>query len=221
MNLTIKTYRDDTYVEEMTTVESVVKIGKLKSSHICLNDEAVARMHAVIEVSGDEVRVIDLGSPSGTNLNGTKVHKNALLDSRDVLTVGPYRLVVTFGSARQTVLRTADEMRAHLNERRAAAARRSEEEFKETERRFEQEIKEDLAVLLGRIAQGLETSTGQYEDKRRADAVSALAISLGYAAESCFDRGDDGEHVFLARVCLATEPKSGPAQDNSSTPPTT
>jgi len=27
----------------------VIKIGKLKSSHLCLDDEAVARMHAVIE----------------------------------------------------------------------------------------------------------------------------------------------------------------------------
>ena len=85
----------------------------------------------------------------------------------------------------------------------------------------EQEVKEDLAVLLGRIGPCLETSTGQYEDKRRADAVSALATSLGYEAESCFDRGDDGEHVFLARVWLPAESKAGPAQDDGNTPPTT
>lgn len=148
MNLTIKTFRGDTYIEEMTTVESVIKIGRLKSSHVCLDDEAVARMHAVIEVSGEEVKVIDLGSATGTILNGTKIHKNAMLESRDVLAFGPYRLMVKFGATSESVLRTATEMRAHLTAQRLAAAARAEEEAKEAERRFEQEVKEDLAVLL-------------------------------------------------------------------------
>ena len=68
--LTLNIYRGDELVETKSLTQDVIKIGKLKSSHLCLDDEAVARMHAVIEVSGSDVRVIDLGSSTGTILNG-------------------------------------------------------------------------------------------------------------------------------------------------------
>ncbi len=53
-------------------------------------------MHAVIEVSGEEVRVIDLGSAAGTVLNGQRIDKNAVLHDGDALNFGPYRLEVGF-----------------------------------------------------------------------------------------------------------------------------
>ena len=52
--LAIKVFYGDQLVDTQTLSQDVIKIGKLKSSHVCLDDEAVARMHAVIEVSGDE-----------------------------------------------------------------------------------------------------------------------------------------------------------------------
>ena len=64
--LTLNIYRGDELVETKSLTQEVIKIGKLKSSHLCLDDEAVARMHAVIEVSGSDVRVIDLGSSTGS-----------------------------------------------------------------------------------------------------------------------------------------------------------
>src|SRR5215213_3185906 len=94
--LAIKVFYGDQLVDTQTLSQDVIKIGKLKSSHVCLDDEAVARMHAVIEVSGDEVRVIDLGSATGTMLNGGRIDKNAVLGDGDVLTFGPYRLEVGF-----------------------------------------------------------------------------------------------------------------------------
>jgi hypothetical protein len=94
--LAIKVYYGDQLVDTQTLSQDVIKIGKLKSSHVCLDDEAVARMHAVIEVSGDEVRVIDLGSATGTTLNGGRIDKNAMLSDGDVLKFGPYRLEVGF-----------------------------------------------------------------------------------------------------------------------------
>jgi len=92
--LAIKVFYGDQLVDTQTLSQDVIKIGKLKSSHVCLDDEAVARMHAVIEVSGDEVRVIDLGSATGTMLNGGRIDKNAALSDGDVLTFGPYRLEI-------------------------------------------------------------------------------------------------------------------------------
>ena len=94
--LAIKIFYGDQLVDTKTLDQDVIKIGKLKSSHLCLDDEAVARMHAVIEVSGDEVRIIDLGSSSGTLLNGQRVDKNAPLGDGDRLEFGPYRVEIGF-----------------------------------------------------------------------------------------------------------------------------
>jgi TonB family protein len=92
--LTLNIYRGDELVETKTLAQDVIKIGKLKSSHLCLEDEAVARMHAVIEVSGNDVRVIDLGSSTGTLLNGSPIDKNASVNQGDQLGFGPYRIEV-------------------------------------------------------------------------------------------------------------------------------
>jgi predicted component of type VI protein secretion system len=92
--LTLKIYRADELVDTKTLSQDVIKIGKLKSSHLCLDDDAVARMHAVIEVSGNDVRVIDLGSSAGTVLNGTPIDKNASLNQGDTLNFGPYRVEI-------------------------------------------------------------------------------------------------------------------------------
>ena len=92
--LTLKIFHGDELVDTKTLSQDVIKIGKLKSSHLCLDDDAVARMHAVIEVSGSDVRVIDLGSSAGTVLNGTPVDKNASIAVGDKLAFGPYRVEI-------------------------------------------------------------------------------------------------------------------------------
>lgn len=92
--LNLKIYNGDELVETKALSQDVIKIGKLKSSHLCLEDDAVARMHAVIEVSGNDVRVIDLGSSTGTILNGEAIEKNASISSGDVLEFGAYRIEV-------------------------------------------------------------------------------------------------------------------------------
>jgi TonB family protein len=92
--LTLKIFHGDELVDTKTLSQDVIKVGKLKSSHLCLDDDAVARMHAVIEVSGSDVRVIDLGSSAGTVLNGTPVDKNASIAAGDKLAFGPYRVEI-------------------------------------------------------------------------------------------------------------------------------
>src|SRR5688500_18021820 len=62
-----------------TLSQDLIKIGKLPSSHLRIEDEHVSRMHAVIEINGpDAIFIIDLGSPVGTVVNGQKVSKSKL-----------------------------------------------------------------------------------------------------------------------------------------------
>lgn len=62
----------------------VIKIGKLSSTHLRLADEGASRMHAVIENNETEVVIVDLGSATGTRVNGHKVNKQALSDGDEI-----------------------------------------------------------------------------------------------------------------------------------------
>jgi pSer/pThr/pTyr-binding forkhead associated (FHA) protein len=55
-------------------VGEVVRVGKVPSAQLRLPDDAESsRLHAVIEIIEEGVRLIDLGSASGTVINGTVV----------------------------------------------------------------------------------------------------------------------------------------------------
>ena len=68
-------YQNEQLVRTQVLAEDVIKIGKLDSSHLRLDDPAVSRMHSVIEVSATgDVSIIDLGSAAGTIVNGQRVN---------------------------------------------------------------------------------------------------------------------------------------------------
>ena len=94
-------YKGDQLVREEVLAQSPIKIGKLASSDLRLDDETVSRMHGVIEATGpDDVHVVDLGSTRGTTVNGERVTK-ARLQSGDEVMFGDCRVIVTFGDAMQ------------------------------------------------------------------------------------------------------------------------
>ena len=75
--------------------QDIVRIGKLSSSHLQIQDAAVSRVHAVIEATAQgELFVIDLGSSNGTFVNGQKIAKERLR-SGDEMTFGQTRVKVT------------------------------------------------------------------------------------------------------------------------------
>jgi len=95
-------YKGDSLVREEVLAQDVIKVGKLASSHLRLDDETVSRMHAVIEVTGpDEIHIIDLGSTRGTLVNGERISK-ARLQSGDEIMFGDSRVMVTFLDAQAT-----------------------------------------------------------------------------------------------------------------------
>lgn len=72
---------------EQTFTQPVIKIGKLSSSHFLVEHDEVSRMHAVIEKDDDGYYIIDLGSHSGTKVNGKKANK-ARIDNASVIELG-------------------------------------------------------------------------------------------------------------------------------------
>lgn len=96
-------FKGNQLVREETLKESVIKIGKLASSHLRLDDETVSRMHAVVEVVGPgRVELIDLGSTRGTMVNGERINK-ATLQPGDQIHFGDSRVVITFASEMEVV----------------------------------------------------------------------------------------------------------------------
>lgn len=77
--------------------QDIIKIGKLASSHLQISDDGVSRMHAVVEIEPDAVYIIDLGSVTGTFVNGKKINK-CEIRAGDVLTLGAARAVVNMGA---------------------------------------------------------------------------------------------------------------------------
>ena len=71
-------------------------------NEIVLHDPRVSRSHAQIHsVEGvpDSWQLIDFGSKKGTFLNGQRVDGTTPLAVNDILELGPYILLVEFGSA--------------------------------------------------------------------------------------------------------------------------
>lgn len=78
--------------------QDVVKVGKLQSSHLMLDDEGVSRMHAVLERSADVWRLIDLGSAGGSYLDGERVERNAVLPKEGTLSFGQFDVKYVIGA---------------------------------------------------------------------------------------------------------------------------
>jgi hypothetical protein len=73
-----------------------IKIGRLPSAQVKIDDAQVARIHAVIEFTSSDVSLIDMGSTVGTAVNGAKVHK-VKLNHGDQIVVGNTQLIVGIG----------------------------------------------------------------------------------------------------------------------------
>lgn len=77
--VTLKVYKGDQLVASRDYNRDMIKIGRLASAHLCLDDDKVSRIHSVIEVSNDgSLSIIDMGSVEGTWVNGKRVNKGSI-----------------------------------------------------------------------------------------------------------------------------------------------
>jgi hypothetical protein len=92
--ITLKVFRGDELVRTEQFNREIIKIGRLASAHLCLEDDKISRIHSVIEVSPEgNISIIDMGSAEGTFVNGKKVSRGALRLG-DQITLGGLRIVL-------------------------------------------------------------------------------------------------------------------------------
>ena len=88
-------FEGDRHISSKVLSQPVIKVGKLSSSGIRLEDDEVSRMHAVIEVnSPDDIYIVDLGSRFGTFLNGVRVNKANLKVGDEIVLGSRARIVI-------------------------------------------------------------------------------------------------------------------------------
>jgi|GEM_PF-4550206 len=94
----VQVFRAEKLTQTYRFEQDIVKIGRLASAHLKLDDPKVARIHAVIEcaASDNQIAIIDMGSTEGTFVNGARVQK-AFLQSGDQIVVGETRLSLMIG----------------------------------------------------------------------------------------------------------------------------
>lgn len=88
----VRVFQGDQLIDTIVFEREIIKIGRLASAHLKLDDKNVSRIHAVIEVH-DEVSIIDMGSQEGTQVNGSKIARQTLSHG-DQITLGDSRLVM-------------------------------------------------------------------------------------------------------------------------------
>jgi len=77
--LTLKVFKSGALVASRDYDRDIIKIGRLASAHLCLDDDKVSRIHSVIEVAPDgRLSIIDMGSVEGTYVNGKRVNKGVI-----------------------------------------------------------------------------------------------------------------------------------------------
>ncbi len=112
--ISFRIFLHDQLVDTRSFTQDLIKLGRLTSSHLRLDHDAVGRMHAVIEVGQDgNARIVDLGSQSGTRLNKTLIDRSAMLRSGDKLEFGPYRLELAIADAMPALVRPVASAPVH------------------------------------------------------------------------------------------------------------
>ena len=81
-------------VNQGTFARALIKIGKIESCHLMLEQTEVSRQHAIIEVEiSKPVTLIDLGSDSGTFVNGKRINKAELREG-DKIRIGGFQIMI-------------------------------------------------------------------------------------------------------------------------------
>ncbi len=110
--------------DELLTQDSAI-VGSGPSATIRLADPKVSAAHVMLKVKGSDVILLDLGSDSGTRLQGQTIKEPTVLASGDYIEVGTTRIKVIFGDADATDVVTVRQAEQTDEERTVTEGRRS------------------------------------------------------------------------------------------------
>ncbi len=93
-SITVEVFRGDTSLARVSFTEPSVTIGSGGAAMLPVSGEGVAELHAVLNVEGGSVTVLDLGAEGGIRVGGEKV-ANAELASGSRFAIGDLEIAVT------------------------------------------------------------------------------------------------------------------------------
>jgi len=77
--VTLQIFKGDKLVSTREFNRDMIKIGRLASAHLSLDDEKVSRIHSVIECNENgSLSITDMGGVEGTFVNGKRVNKGPI-----------------------------------------------------------------------------------------------------------------------------------------------
>ena len=101
-----------------------VIVGLDPGADVCLDDSSVGHYQCMIDQSDGELMVWDLGTRSGTLVNGVRVSPKAPLRSGDELSFGKHCFIVRHDAGPVRPLRSTREGRAASRESASSPRRR-------------------------------------------------------------------------------------------------
>lgn len=113
MGLSLNMHANSAQFQFNSDSHKTIKIGRLQTAQVVLDDPSVARVHAVIELSATEATFIDMGSTQGSLVNGKK-EARIKLKVGDTLTIGNTTLVVDVLGAVQASVPTSPSTQASV-----------------------------------------------------------------------------------------------------------
>jgi pSer/pThr/pTyr-binding forkhead associated (FHA) protein/outer membrane biosynthesis protein TonB len=100
ISLTFEISNGDNHLRREEISAESVTIGRGPAAMLRIDDEALADLHAVVNVKEDgQVQLLDLGSAQGSQVNGEPVAGSVDLSSGDSIAIGPITIALTIVSA--------------------------------------------------------------------------------------------------------------------------
>ncbi len=90
--------RLDSHAENIAIEKLPALLGRDMAAEVCVDDSFVSRYQCLLDLSDEGLVLLDLGSKTGTFVNGQRVRR-AVLSPGDKLTVGRAEFVVEYGPA--------------------------------------------------------------------------------------------------------------------------
>jgi pSer/pThr/pTyr-binding forkhead associated (FHA) protein len=103
VELTFEIFNGDTHLRTETISAESVTIGRGPAAMLRIENDSLADLHAVVNIADDgSVQILDLGSASGTQINGNSI-SDAPLKTGDSISFGNVRIGVAINSAAAAV----------------------------------------------------------------------------------------------------------------------